>query len=431
MDQPNRNKWLKSILLIIFIIGFSYNFYVANNLKYQTYGDASDYIALGLSLAKTGKYGHVKLQKDEDLIQAFKQNNISNRKFEFSNHSTWRPPVWPILIAGIFILFGYKLIYLLIFKFLLHLLGLYIFYKTLKLFNLNQSIIILGVFLYGMSPAWQIYSRVFLSEPITLFLLSLWVFLLITYLKKKSGFLIQALIAGILILCHPYYIFLPFTIWLIFLIQSHINLFTFLNSCLTCVLIISIWVTRNSIVLNTNDLIITTSSGVVMAKGWNREVALKHTNTKGDLAEEDLVLEDFNYQKSKIDSELKLMQLYKKATLSFIFSNPNLIFPIISKKLLSAFNPYPETPRPGILEIGRWVFQIIALLAICYLLALPENKIVLGLALGLIISTIVITILTYSGFRFRMPQSGIELIIILVVLDKILKSKVELNKLEL
>src|SRR5680860_1330234 len=143
-------KSLKYFLGLIFIIGLSYNFYVANDLKYYTYGDASDYIAVGLSLAKTNKYGHVKLQKGEDLIEAFKENKIANREFEFSNHSTWRPPVWPFLIAGIFILIGYKLIYLIIFKFLLHLIGLYIFYKTLKLFNLNQTITLIGVFLYGL-----------------------------------------------------------------------------------------------------------------------------------------------------------------------------------------------------------------------------------------------------------------------------------------
>lgn len=410
-------KSLKYFLGLIFIIGLSYNFYVANDLKYHAYGDASDYIAVGLSLAKTNNYGQVKLQKGEDLIDAFKEDKIANRKFEFSNYSTWRPPVWPFFIAGIFILIGYKLIYLIIFKFLLHLIGLYIFYKTLKLFNLNEIVTVIGVFLYGLSPAWQIYSRVFLSEPITLFLLTLWVFLLVSFLKKKSSFINQALVAGLLILCHPYYVFLPFTIWLIFLIQVQINFFTFLKSCLTCILIVFIWITRNTLVLDTNEIIITTSAGAVMAKGWNRDVPLKHTNTKGDLAEEGLVLKDYNYQKNKIDSEIKLMQLYKKATLSFIISNPDLVIPIINKKLLSAFNPFPETPRAGYLEIGRWLLQFISLLAICYMLIFPKNKIIFGLALGIITSTILITILTYSGFRFRMPQIGLELLIILFVLD--------------
>lgn len=423
-------KSLKYFLGLMFIIGLSYNFYVANNLKYHTYGDALDYIAVGLSLAKTNNYGHVKLQKGEDLIEAFKENKIANREFEFGNYSTWRPPVWPFLIAGVFIIIGYKLIYLIIFKFLLHLIGLYIFYKTLRLFKLNQAITIIGVFLYGLSPAWQIYSRVFLSEPITLFLLTLWVFLLVSFLKKKSNFINQALVAGLLILCHPYYIFLPFTIWLIFLIQAQINFFTFLKSCLTCILIVSIWITRNSLVLETNEIIITTSAGAVIAKGWNRDVPLNHTNTKGDLADEGLVLEDYKYQKNKIHSEIKLAQLYKKATLNFIVSNQDLVLPIISKKLLSAFNPFPETLRTGFLETGRWLLHFLSLLAICYMLIFPKNKIILALALGIIASTMLITILTYSGFRFRMPQIGIELLIILFVLDDLLKNKVVLNRLK-
>ena len=40
---------------------------------------------------------------------------------------------------------------------------------------------------------------------------------------------------------------------------------------------------------------------------------------------------------------------------------------------------------------------------------------------GLILSTLFITIATYSGFRFRMPQVGIELIFIIITAEEIIK----------
>src|SRR5690606_10056797 len=149
--------------------------------------------------------------------------NIGDQDFVFQGHSTWRPPVWPVLIAGIFLLFGYHLTYILIFKYLLHLIGVFIFYKTLKLLKLHELLIIIGSFLYAFSPAWHLYSRVFLSEPITLFFITLWLFLLIRFIKGKSGFFPQAIVGGILILSHPYYIFLPFSIWLWLWIRKQIN----------------------------------------------------------------------------------------------------------------------------------------------------------------------------------------------------------------
>src|SRR5690606_1498400 len=116
----------------------------------------------------------------------------------------------------------------------------------------------------------------------------------------------------------------------------------FLFSSVICASIISFWIVRNFVVLETNEIVLTTSSGAVMAKGWNHLVPVLHTNTKGDLADEELVLEEYEYNRSQGYNEVERMNLYKDATLHFIRSNPDLIISIISTKLLSAFNPYPE-----------------------------------------------------------------------------------------
>lgn len=412
-------KLLIVSLILAFLILIFYNASVAIEQTYEVDGDAYDYIHLGLSLAKTGKYGHFKKSREE-LLFDFQSGNIKSKNYEFGNKTAFRPPVWPIIISGIFILFGYNLTYIIIFKFLIHFSGIYIFFRTIKLFDINNLLIISGTFLYAISPAWQLYSRVFLSEPITLFLITIWVYYLIRCTKEKSNYWSQAIVAGIIILCHPYYIFLPFSVWLILFIKKEFSLKQFLSAAIICGAVVSIWIIRNSIVFDTQEIVITTSSGAVIAKGWNNDVPYKHTNTKGDLADETLVLNEYDYEDRHLSDEVDRMKLYKDASIHFIRTNPQSILPIVGVKLRSAFNPFPETARPGFLETGRYIFQFLALLALIYILIFIKNRIIYSLAIGLILSTIGITIITYSGFRFRMPQTGLELLFIIFLINHLI-----------
>lgn len=404
-----------SILAIFGSLIIGYNYYVANSLKYDFGGDASDFIHLGLTLAKTGKYGHIKISHDE-IIEGLKTHQIGGKEYSFAGHSTWRPPVWPSLIAISFLFSGYSLGFLLIVKFLLHFLGAFLFYKCLKYLEIRFYLLWLGVFLYAVSPAWQLYSRVFLSEPVTLFFMTLFAWSLIRYLKTGKHFCINGIVAGILILSHPYYLFLPFSIWLFLFLNKKLRLPKLLILSMLAILVVSSWVIRNYIVLNAEKAVITTSSGAVMAKGWNSAVPELHTNTKGDLADEALVLKNYEYDKSDYSGEVGMMRLYQDATVNFITSNPKLILPIIWKKLVSAFNPFPETPRPGVVETGRVIYQVLALLAMIIIIILGSGE-MRALVLGLLVSTVLITIITYSGFRFRMPQTALEILFVIYIVN--------------
>ena len=112
-------------------------------------------------------------------------------------------------------------------------------------------------------------------------------------------------------------------------------------SAIICISVVSVWLIRNYMVLDANQVVLTTSSGAVMAKGWNKDVPRLHTNTKGDLADETLVLKDYSFNEKKSRNEVARMNLYKDATLDFIKTNPDLIFPIIGKKLIRAVTPFP------------------------------------------------------------------------------------------
>ncbi|WP_289023327.1 glycosyltransferase family 39 protein [uncultured Salegentibacter sp.] len=425
--QPIHIRNFKIICGILLFVILIYNFKVSNSLKYEANGDAFDYIHLATSLGKTGVYGHTSFNRGE-LLELFKTNKIEHLKVNEAKPTAFRPPVWPFLIAGIFILFGYNLTYILIFKFLLHLLGIFIFYKTLKILKLKEVLILFGCFLYAIHPAWQLYSRVFLSESITFFFMSLWVYLLVRYIQEKEVFFIQSLVAGIMILSHPYYLFLPFSIWFVLFIYKQFSLKKLFISTIICISVVSIWFIRNYMVLDANQVVLTTSSGAVMAKGWNKDVPRLHTNTKGDLADETLVLKNYSFNEKKSRNEVARMNLYKDATLDFIKTNPDLILPIIGKKLMSAFNPFPETARPGFLETGRVIFQVLALFTLIFYVFFSKNKYLRSFAIALVFSTIAISVVTYSGFRFRMPQASLELLLMLAMLGEIfpaLKTKLQ------
>jgi hypothetical protein len=414
---------LNRILIFISIIAatiFAYNLDVSLKNRFEFGGDASDFIHLGLTLAKTGKYGHLDISHKE-LVEGFKNRNHKERQYAFAGHSNWRPPLWPLIIASCFLVSGYSLSFLIVFKFFLHLVGGLFFYKTLGYFKIRKILIYFGVLIYLVSPAWQLYSRVFLSEPITLFLMTLFIWTLVRFLKKGNMLWLNGLCGGVLILAHPYYIFLPFSLWFFLFLFKKVNLMKFFLFGAITFAALSIWIVRNYVVLGTENLVITTSSGASLAKGWNKDVPNLHTNTKGDLADETLVLQNFDYDSTNYQGEVGSMKLYQKSTFHFIKSNPELIMPIIKKKLQSAFNPLPETARPGVLEAGRVIYQILALLA-GLILIWKGSGMMKALVLGLYLSTILISILTYSGFRFRMPQSSLEIFFIILTVHLILET---------
>ena len=318
----------------------------------------------------------------------------------------------------VFFLFGLKLTYLIIFKILLHVLGCFLFFRTLKNLCFDYWPIVISVFLYAVSPSWQIYSRVFLSEPITLFLFTVFLFFITKKENLKSNQIILslALIGGLITICHPYYLFFPFLIFLFLFAFKQIPFKHFFMGGLIVLIIPFAWVVRNTIILETDSLLLTTSTGAVMAKGWNKDVLKEHNNVNGDLADETLVLLHYEEQENYENNEVGKMQLYKDATINFIKTHKELILPIVFKKLKSAFNPLAEHSKAGVLEKGRVVYHVLGFLAMIFVLFL-RNKISKSLSLALIFSTIGITIITYSGFRFRVPQSALELFFLAFVIQ--------------
>ena len=420
-------KNIVATCLVLIVIGtLGYNFKVGYEQRYDAFGDAREYIALGTSITKTGSYGLLDIS-NADLLKEFEKGAVGNKDFNFKRYATWRPPIWPHLIAGVFLVTGYSLTAILVFKMLLFLLGGYLFYKTLSLLHFSNWIVVLGTFLYLVHPTSQMYSRFFLSEPITLFFVTLFLFVAVRFIKGHGTSWLLGLVGGIVVLCHPYFVFLPFTIYGFFFLYKKCSFKQLIICGLIAAGVVSLWVIRNAVVLDTDKLVFTTSSGAVMAKGWNSQVISSHTNTKGDLADEALVLENYPYDTTVMRDEVAQSSLYTAAVMHFIKSNPDQILPIIFTKLRSAFNPMAETSKPGFLETGRVLFHFLALIALVYALFLSKSKTARIVALSLLLATVGITIITYSGFRFRMPQLVLELFLIVVMAQELV-ARIAINE---
>ncbi|WP_416444104.1 ArnT family glycosyltransferase [Leeuwenhoekiella sp. A16] len=218
------------------------------NNRYNAGGDALDYISLGTVLAKTGYYGKAE-DSDDHILNDFQNGNVENKSYKFKKHSTWRPPLWPGLIAFVFLIFGYKLLYILIFKVVIHLIGVGLFYKILRLLEYDKWYILIGAFIYSVSPVYQIYGRVFLVEPLTLFIITVFLYYLLKCQKNTRGFALLGLTGALVILSHPYYIFLPFTIYLMLVLSKQIQTKHFIISSVISLFIVALWPIRNAIVL--------------------------------------------------------------------------------------------------------------------------------------------------------------------------------------
>ncbi len=94
-------------------------------------GDSVYYILVGASIAKTGKYGHLK-STPREIIADLNSGEFLKKQYEFGNYSTWRPPIWPAFLAIFFKLFPNALLMAHLVKFLLILGGAYLFFSNIN-----------------------------------------------------------------------------------------------------------------------------------------------------------------------------------------------------------------------------------------------------------------------------------------------------------
>jgi len=197
------------------------------------------------------------------------------------------------------------------------------------------------------------------------------------------------------------------------------------------------WPIRNHLTFN-KGVYLTASQGATFSKGWNEKVSTEFTNVDGDLANEAMNLKyvDSTLINDVNHSIIKLSKVYTAGTRNFI----NQIsfgkkLKIVFKKLKSNFNPFPEKPKPGTLELLSIVFRIVYLIVLIQLIlrffqkkrfSFNSNKdkaylIVIAVFIGQILMSSYI----YTGLRFNAIYSLTMLCCFIIINLKTINSMLD------
>jgi hypothetical protein len=394
---------VKKFVLISFlaVIFFALRLPALNSLKPEQVlgGDAEHYYLIAKNISENGVYS------ESGTIP--------------SEGATWRPPVWPFVLSTYMQIsdsFSFIILMKLIMELCLIIIATFIIYLIYG----NSSIAIGVMCLCVIEPQFIKYSTTMLSENLSA-LLILINGLILLYLNKniKNVWLhyLFGMLSGIIIITHPVAIFyilllLSYYAWILYksgLILKHTPVFIIFT------IIVLAWPVRNESVFK-QGYYITASQGATFSKGWNDSVPYLYTNTKSDLADEGLNVAKYLHTEeiSKTSqSTLGLKKLQTHATLEFIKqADFKLLMEITLTKIISNFNPFPETPKPGKLELAGSIFRltyvitfvVIILLLIFYRSSFKENKLFYLISILITFVYLAQTLMSvaiYTGLRFN------------------------------
>ena len=355
-------------------------------------GDAGDYhkIAVNLSKGEGYAYGPERNAKAAAL---------------------WRAPVWPGYLSipvKLFerfglksVLYGNAVFYAIFLASLLYVL----YKKNLVRLEGRFDWLILALILF--EPHQLKYSSSMYSESFTAFLVcatGLWLFV-----KEGNRILdyVFAGISGLTLLCHPVMSFFVAGVVMIKFFEKKISLSHRLLIGGIFFMVVISWPLRNY--LKEGSWVLTVSQGATLSKGWNKHTVDSFSNTKGDLAVEEMNLVFVKFDTLRFNSDfIYRNSVYNQAAKAYMASVPAaMLFRIAQVKLLSNFNPIPDTRKPGFIETIGTLYRIGFLLV---LLAMVVSKkfrrrfpVECKLLVLMVIAQSIMSVFIYTGLRFNSP----------------------------
>jgi len=413
--MPNRT-WLL-IAITIYLLS---RIYVVQSVDstFPTTGDAGHYFQIASNLAQQGVY--------------------AESGMEPTASAAWRAPLWPFVLSAWLELNPiYSLV--LVMKLLFELIPLVFLYMFLRMAAFEGIVLGVVLSLFAIEPQYLKYASTFLSENLTAWLLAATTasFMLAVVSNSRVATWCTAVFAALSALAHPVVFLYGFILVIIAFVNryrkgGHLLAYA---SFATWILIISAWPARNALVFH-QGLWMTTSQGAVFSKSWNEAVLTKHTNTQGDLLDEDLNLKYLSDFKADVLTDpIQMSAMYGQATLEFIkHSDAQTLLKIALVKLYSGLNPMPQSNKPGVLEFLGNAFRCFYLLgflmAAWSLLKGSYEKLSLAwwaswLIICCFVSMAIMSVVMYTGLRFNSPY-GLSLVVLsmMVFYGRIMKKTV-------
>jgi hypothetical protein len=195
--------------------------------------DAYTYEFPAITLIEKGKYMNDCPKKIPDW---FPQQCIPSTQPEIL-----RPPVYPLYIAGHYILFGYRPEIVIFTQNIVDAMKVILIYHISRVIGLGNPYI--GAVLYAISPSAIIFSQALMTETMQGFILLIFLVLLFSKVSNvRSAFL--GMVAGVLSLTHPIWYFFALISPILVLIYTR-SIRKFLLAGLFVILTIAPWMIRN------------------------------------------------------------------------------------------------------------------------------------------------------------------------------------------
>ena len=387
----------RSHLIFILLLIILRTLFVCKNIRAENnasilYGDAASYYSIATCIATSHGYNY-------------------GTNCDDAGTALWRSPVWPMYLSIPVRISGHSglksVLYCnaVIYAVLLFLLVVALVKTRILEFNRWYEWLLLAILLF--EPHHLKYSSSFYSESFSAFLVfatSLWLF------ARKGQVMLDvvfAIVAGLTVLCHPVMAFFVSAIVAFRFFQADIKLLNrLLIGGVFCLVVLS-WPVRNYV--SQGHMVLTISQGATFSKGWNRHTADSFTNTRGDLAPEELNLLFVQYDTARFKTDFFYRSnVYSTATKAFMHSVPlSTLVHIGFVKLATNFYPFPQTKKSGLVESMCSLYNVLFLISI--LLFACSKKLrqrfptEFLLVVFVVLGQSIMSVMIYTGLRFNSP----------------------------
>jgi hypothetical protein len=400
--NPKTKQYIFYLILVIFFL-VPKVYYINESYKKEAYteekafhsgGDTAHYLRIAKNIHQFGVYGD-------------NGSGVPNQI------ATWRPPLWPFVVST-FYYFTSNPLGLIVCKSILEILLLLFAVFIIKKNTRFKPIAVLPFLLFFVEPQYLKYSITFWSESLTAILILLTAICFLFYCHSKKYSISIIVLSALTILCHPISVFFVLTLLIVYgILNLKENPYRVVLHAVVFSILVLIWPIRNYYTFD-EGLYLTASQGAVLSKGWNENVVKEFTNAAGDLADETINLKYLSpkYDKGVANSAISKSKKYKAATNTYVKTLSGIdMFKIALVKIKSNFNPFPEKPKVGFVELMSTLFRVLYLftfLQVLFLLITKrkiikntlEHKICL-LVLSIIIGQTIMAAYIYTGLRFN------------------------------
>lgn len=404
--SDRRRLWaLAAVLLLGLGVRFGYGFVRVGHPQMirGISADAEDYLQIAYTLSRTGRYERPRGVDVKALLQTKPAVLTEPGR---SQPDAWRPPVWSWVLSWWLRWSGYDLRIVFALRFLFDGLTLYLFYRVAAL-GLEPPLALLGTLLLALHPAWLYYSVTLLAEPVILFAHLLFTFAVLRLAEggRAAVWLPAAgALGAVAILTHSYYVFFPpllvAGLWLAKRLPTRQALAVLGLMALT----LAPWLVRNHGIYG--KPLLTTGAGINLAKGWNSEFLAVYRNS----AETDLD-ENVGIDPARLEglNPAERSALYTARALRYVRSEWRTVPAILAKKLLGAVSPFPDPPRPGILETGRMLFQVVTLLPVLWVVFRGRGSLP-WVVRALAGAYLLVALICFPALRYRFALIWVEVL---------------------